>query len=152
MFRTMQSNRLPNSNLFTFHQINKYFNSNSSYQKMSDNSRWKKPVSKPAGIDSVKPVVSGMKSVELQKTDLKSNEIRTLSLEVKLANTKPKTRIKSLLNTVKVGFGNNSYFEPETKSFKYQLSRWFSLNWFVLTSVLVLTISFSLVILLIFRA
>jgi len=145
----MQSNKLPNRNLFTFHQINKYLNNNRSYQKMTEITRWKKP-SKPAGIDSIKPVVSGINSVEIVKPEAPNTEIRTLSLEVKLANTKPKTRIKSLLNSLKVGFGNNSYFEPETKSFQYKLYRWFSLNWFILSSVLALTISFSLVIMFIF--
>lgn len=147
----MQSNRLQNRNLLTFHQFNKTNSVDSASQKIIDIPRWKKPLKKAVGIDSVKPLVSGMNNINLESTDLAKPEIRTLSLEVKLSNTNPEPKRKSVINSLKLGFGSDSYFEPEIQSFQYKLQRWMLVNSFVLISVLVLTASLTGVIFLIFK-
>ena len=143
----MQSTRLQNRNLFTFHQLNKSDNSGMISQKLIDIPRWKKPMPKIQGIDSVKPVVSGINSIELESAYPKVAEIRTLSMEVKsVSESKNIPKIDTFV------LKNNFYFEPKTKSVRYKLERWFSLNWFILSTILLLILSFSGVILLIFRS
>ena len=139
----MQSTRLTNRNLFAFHKLNKVSNS----PTFINLPRWKKPILKSKEIDIIKSVISGIKSIELENGH-KTNEIRTLSLEVKTpANESQKANV----NNVKTTFSNSFYFEPENQTFRYKLERWFSLNWFIISSFLLLIASLGSVILLIFR-
>lgn len=148
--QTMQLNRLQNRNLFTFHQFKK-MDSNTTFINLP---RWKKPLLKPRGIDSVKPIISGVKNVNLENQTPKPAEMRTLSLEVRnLALTNVVMAVKpSILESKTVeNFKNHDYFEPEIKDFKYRINRWFSLNWFILASSLALGSSVILVLYFLFK-